>query len=149
MGIGQVISGLEPGTVGMCIGDMRKLIIPIELGYGDQGAGDSVPGGMTLYFHIELINIEEGPGPVNVFKQIDVDSDNVLSRDKVSNYLQQQVDTSQNSDEAKKILEDQTRLVDEIFTYEDRDEDGFISHDKLVMKPCINLNKMLTLMGDM
>ena len=42
-----------------------------------------------LYFNVELIYIEEGPLPVNVFKQIDSDSDNVLSRDEVSNYLQQ------------------------------------------------------------
>ena len=93
IGVGQVISGLEQGTVGMCVGEKRKLIIPPDLGYGDQGAGDFVLGGVTLYFDIELMNIEEGPLLVNVFKQIDVDSDNVLSRDEVSNYLQQQVDT--------------------------------------------------------
>ena len=80
MGVGQVISGLEQGTVGMCVAEKRKLIVPPELGYGDQGAGDFVPGGVTLYFTIELINIEEEPLPVNVFKQIDMDSENVLSR---------------------------------------------------------------------
>ena len=92
---------------------------------------------MMLYFNVEVINIEEGPLPVNVFKQIDSDSDNVLSRDEVSNYLQQQVDTSQNADEeAEKILEDQTKLVEEIFAYEDRDKDGFISHDEFSGPKC-------------
>ena len=75
-----------------------------------------VPGGVTLYFTIELINIEEGPLPVNVFKQIDIDSDNVLSRNEVSNYLKHQVETIRNADgeqdeEAKKMSEDQTKLV--------------------------------------
>ena len=122
IGVGQVISGLEQGTVGMCVGEKRKLLIPPELGYGDRGAGEIVPGGMMLCFNVELLNIEEGPLPVNLFKQMDSDSDNVLSRDKVSNYLQKQVDTSQNTnEEAEKILEDQAKLVDEIFTYEDRD----------------------------
>ena len=40
LGVGQVITGLEQGTVGMCVGEKRKLIVPPELGYGDQGVGD-------------------------------------------------------------------------------------------------------------
>ena len=37
IGVGQVIRGWEEGVVGMCIGEKRKLIVPPELGYGDQG----------------------------------------------------------------------------------------------------------------
>jgi len=62
-----------------------------ELGYGDQGAGDIIPGGATLYFDIELIATEEGPEPVNVFKQIDLDDDLQLSREELAGYLKQQV----------------------------------------------------------
>jgi FK506-binding protein 14 len=62
-----------------------------ELGYGDQGAGDIIPGGATLYFDIELIGTEEGPEPVNVFKQIDLDDDLQLSREELAGYLKQQV----------------------------------------------------------
>merc|ERR1712109_14454 len=64
----------------------------IGVGYGDQGAGDIIPGGATLYFEVELIDTEEGPTPVNVFKQIDIDADNALSRDEISSYLKQQVE---------------------------------------------------------
>merc|ERR1711970_647429 len=84
IGIGQVIKGWDEGIVGMCVGENRKLIVPPELGYGDQGAGDIIPPKATLFFEIELISAEEGPTPVNVFKQIDVDSDNALSRDEIS-----------------------------------------------------------------
>ncbi len=56
-----------------------------------QGAGDVIPGGATLYFDIELLDVEEGPQPVNVFKQIDSDSDNQLSREELSGYLKSQV----------------------------------------------------------
>merc|ERR1712203_617339 len=48
IGVGQVIKGWEEGVLGMCIGEKRRLIVPPELGYGAQGAGDIIPGGATL-----------------------------------------------------------------------------------------------------
>lgn len=135
IGVGQVIKGWEEGVQGMCVGETRKLMVPPELGYGDQGAGDIIPGGATLIFDVELINIEEGPTPVNVFKQIDADGDKALTRDEISGYLKQQVETMQaaggeQGEEAKKMLEDQDKLVEEIFAHEDKDKDGVISHEE-------------------
>ena len=60
-----------------------------------QGAGDIIPGGATLYFEIELLDTEDGPAPVNVFKQIDLDSDQQLSREELSGYLKEQVEAMQ------------------------------------------------------
>ena len=62
----------------------------------------------------------------NVFKQIDIDADNALSRDEISSYLKQQVETMQNAggeqgEEARKMMEDQDKLVEEIFAHEDKD----------------------------
>ena len=44
-----------------------------------------------MFFDIELLETEEGPQPVNVFKQIDMDNDAALSREELSVYLKQQV----------------------------------------------------------
>merc|ERR1712172_456939 len=92
IGVGQVIKGWEEGVLGMCVGEKRRLIVPPALGYGDQGAGEIIPGGATLFFDIELLETEDGPAPVNVFKQIDIDADSALSREELSVYLKQQVE---------------------------------------------------------
>ena len=135
IGVGQVIKGWEEGVLGMCIGEKRRLIIPPELGYGDQGAGDIITGGATLFFEVELVSAEEGPAIVNVFKQIDTDGDMSLNRDEITSYLKQQVQTMQDAggeqgEEARKMMEDQDKLVEEIFAHEDEDKDGFISHNE-------------------
>ena len=91
IGIGQVIKGWDEGIIGMCPGEKRKLVIPPHLGYGEQGAGDVIPGGATLHFDIELLGIEDGPPVVNVFKEIDTDGDQQVSRDELNGYLVKQV----------------------------------------------------------
>lgn len=135
IGIGQVIKGWDEGIVGMCIGEKRKLIIPPHLGYGEQGAGDVIPGGATLYFDIELLGIEDGAPVVNVFKEIDTDGDLQVSRDELNGYLVKQVEVmkangGQDAENVDQLLEQQDKLIEEIFSHDDKDKDGYISHDE-------------------
>lgn len=57
VGAGMVIRGWDEGVAGMAVGETRKLTIPAELGYGEYGAGGIIPGGATLIFDVELVEI--------------------------------------------------------------------------------------------
>jgi peptidylprolyl isomerase len=57
LGGGQVIGGWDQGIVGMKQGGRRQLVIPPDLGYGDQGAPPAIPPGATLVFVVDLVGV--------------------------------------------------------------------------------------------
>ncbi len=58
IGIGQVIQGWDEGMVGMREGGRRILVIPSELGYGSEGAGQTIPPNSPLVFVVDLLRIQ-------------------------------------------------------------------------------------------
>jgi FKBP-type peptidyl-prolyl cis-trans isomerase len=57
LGKGQVIKGWDQGVAGMKIGEVCKLTIPPELGYGARGFPGAIPPNATLVFEVELLSI--------------------------------------------------------------------------------------------
>ncbi|HNW45399.1 MAG TPA: FKBP-type peptidyl-prolyl cis-trans isomerase [Elusimicrobiales bacterium] len=57
-----VIPCWTEGVQKMKVGGQAKLVCPSETAYGDQGAGGAIPGGATLVFEVELLDIvKEAP----------------------------------------------------------------------------------------
>lgn len=57
-GVGGVITGWDRGVLGMGVGEVRKLRIPAEEGYGARGfPAWGIPAGATLLFEIEVLTI--------------------------------------------------------------------------------------------
>ena len=56
--------GLIPGWVEalklMKTGDTWELVLPSDLGYGSDGAGDAIPPNQTLVFTMTLVKVDSG-----------------------------------------------------------------------------------------
>ena len=53
----SLIKGWQVALPQMKIGSHWRLWIPSDLAYGDRGAGNDIPGGATLIFEVELLEI--------------------------------------------------------------------------------------------
>ena len=57
LGIGLVIPGWEKGLVGMKPGEVRKLYVPYQMGYGENSM-EGVPEYSDLFFIVELVSAD-------------------------------------------------------------------------------------------
>jgi FKBP-type peptidyl-prolyl cis-trans isomerase/protein-disulfide isomerase len=65
LGEGGVIKGFEAGLEGARVGMLRKLVIPPQLGYGDEAQG-KIPASSTLVFLLEIVDVAPAPEPDDV-----------------------------------------------------------------------------------
>ncbi|XP_023681532.2 peptidyl-prolyl cis-trans isomerase FKBP9-like [Paramormyrops kingsleyae] len=142
LGAGQVVLGMEMGLQDMCVGEKRTLIIPPHLAYGERGVDGEVPGSAVLAFDIELIDMEEGlpDGYMFVWKEnvspslfaeMDKNKDAIVEATEFSDYILQQVN------EGKGRLApgfDPHRIIENMFTNQDRDGDGKITENEFKLK---------------
>jgi len=55
IGEGDAVQGLEDSVLNMCVGDIRRLVIPSRLAYGNEGLYDSIPPNSTVIFDVLLL----------------------------------------------------------------------------------------------
>lgn len=58
LGSHSVIEGWEQGMLGMKVNEKRKLLIPYELAYGENGYAPVIPPKANLIFEVELLEIK-------------------------------------------------------------------------------------------
>ena len=61
--VGNLIPAWVEALQMMRPGDVWELYVPAALGYGDEGAGGQIPGGATLIFKMELLDILSHAAP--------------------------------------------------------------------------------------
>lgn len=55
LGAGMVIKGWDKGLEGICKGEIRNLVIPHHMAYGESGYPPIIPAKATLKFKVELV----------------------------------------------------------------------------------------------
>ncbi|WP_239325608.1 FKBP-type peptidyl-prolyl cis-trans isomerase [Snodgrassella gandavensis] len=59
LGAGIVIAGWDKGFDGMKVGGKRKLTIPPHMAYGRRGVDGVIPPDATLFFDVELLQVDD------------------------------------------------------------------------------------------
>jgi peptidylprolyl isomerase len=62
LGAEEIIAAWDEAVLDMQAGEIRQIVVPPELGLGDQGSGP-IPPNSTLIFEMELVSFEPPPPP--------------------------------------------------------------------------------------
>nr|XP_009859535.1 peptidyl-prolyl cis-trans isomerase FKBP9 [Ciona intestinalis] len=108
LGRGELIPGVERGLTGMCVGEIRRVVVPPHIGYGEQGRDSlNIPGSAVLVYTFHLHKIQESlpegftfvwskeyspQSKEEVFAAMDEDKDEQVSLPEMTSFILDQVE---------------------------------------------------------
>uniref|UniRef100_H2YF84 peptidylprolyl isomerase n=1 Tax=Ciona savignyi TaxID=51511 RepID=H2YF84_CIOSA len=146
LGRGELVLGVERGLMGMCVGEVRKVVIPPHIGYGEQGREDPmIPGSAVLLFTFRLHRVEESlpegylfmwtnGAPADAgeaFKLIDEDQDHRVSLPELTSYMLDQVERGRARLRPGMPADD---VIRKMFRSQDYNDDRHLSIDEFTLK---------------
>ncbi|KAG5831822.1 peptidyl-prolyl cis-trans isomerase FKBP10 [Anguilla anguilla] len=66
IGMGYIISGMDKALQGVCMGEKRRITVPPQLAYGENGTGDIIPGSAVLIFNVHIIDFHNPSDQVDI-----------------------------------------------------------------------------------
>ncbi|CAM9793739.1 unnamed protein product, partial [Bubo scandiacus] len=82
IGKGYIIPGMDQALQGVCMGERRRVLIPPHLAYGENGAGDKIPGSAVLIFDVHIIDFHNPADPVEIETVFRPEGCNITTRDR-------------------------------------------------------------------
>ncbi|XP_056286711.1 peptidyl-prolyl cis-trans isomerase FKBP10 [Pseudoliparis swirei] len=70
VGEGWLIKGMDEGLMGMCVGEVRHIVIPPFKAYGEKGSGTDIPAQATVVFDVLLVDIHNAKDNLTVENQV-------------------------------------------------------------------------------
>ncbi|XP_055360662.1 peptidyl-prolyl cis-trans isomerase FKBP10 isoform X2 [Betta splendens] len=69
VGEGWQVRGMDEGLLGMCVGEIRNIVIPPFKAYGEKGSGTEIPPQATLVFDVLLVDIFNPKDNISIEEQ--------------------------------------------------------------------------------
>uniref|UniRef100_A0A672G0V9 peptidylprolyl isomerase n=1 Tax=Salarias fasciatus TaxID=181472 RepID=A0A672G0V9_SALFA len=70
VGEGWLIKGMDEGLLGMCVGEIRNIVIPPFKAYGEKGSGTEIPSQATLVYDVMLVDIHNPKDNITIEQQL-------------------------------------------------------------------------------
>uniref|UniRef100_A0A4W6CMT5 peptidylprolyl isomerase n=1 Tax=Lates calcarifer TaxID=8187 RepID=A0A4W6CMT5_LATCA len=70
VGEGWLVKGMDEGLLGMCVGEIRNIVIPPFKAYGEKGSGKEIPPQATLVYDVLLVDIHNPKDNVTIEDQV-------------------------------------------------------------------------------
>ncbi|XP_060950789.1 peptidyl-prolyl cis-trans isomerase FKBP10 [Limanda limanda] len=70
VGEGWLVKGMDEGLMGMCVGEIRHIVIPPFKAYGEKGSGTEIPSQATLVFDVLLVDIHNSKDNITYENQV-------------------------------------------------------------------------------